>query len=172
MAHNAFRRRGDLDGKVAFAFRPAAGPAKRVYGLVKVTLGQVPLAFRVNRIVHVHHLGEEQKAQRGLGFVRVDKVGAEHAAAVGGAEELAHAAMPVNHAENAGELVALLEFLHGRFEHPQLAVIVDDELLAETVVPQAEHHVNHHLAHHVLAHDDRAGHAQVVIRVAAVHQGR
>ncbi len=89
-----------------------------------------------------------------------------------GAEELAHAAVPVDHPEDAGKLVALLELLDGRFEHPQLAVVVDDDLLAEAVVPQAQHHVDHHLAHHVLAHDDGAGHAHVMIRVAAVVQRR
>ena len=33
-------------------------------------------------------------------------------------EELAHTAVPVDHPEDAGELIALHEFLHSRFEYP------------------------------------------------------
>ena len=51
-------------------------------------------------------------------------------------------------------------------------MVVDDELLAKAVVPQAEHDIDHHLPHHVLAHDHRAGHAHMMIGVTPIHQRR
>jgi hypothetical protein len=51
-------------------------------------------------------------------------------------------------------------------------VVVEDDLLAETIVPQAQHHVDHQLSQHVLPDDDGAGHPQVVVWMRAVHERR
>jgi len=135
LADHALGGGGDLDGEVAFALRPAARPPERVDRLVKVALGQVGLALGVHGMVHVDHLGVQQQAEGGLGLVGMDEVGAHLPAALGRAEELAHAPVPVDHPEDARQLVALHELLDGRLEHPQVAVVVDDQLFAEAVVP-------------------------------------
>ena len=91
---------------------------------------------------------------------------------VGRPEEVLDAAVPLDDLEDAGQLVALDELVQGRLEHPEVAVVVDDDLLAETVVPQAEHDVDQHFLDHFLAEDDRARHADMVVGMPAVHQGR
>jgi len=78
--------------------------------------------------------------------------------------------VPIDNAKDPGQLVALRELLDGRLEHPQLAVVVDDDLLAEPIVPEPQHHVDQHLPNHHLAHDDGARHTQVMVWVAAVHE--
>src|SRR5512139_2110523 len=87
-------------------------------------------------------------------------------------EEFTHAAVPVDHPVDTRQLVALLKLLDCRFEHPQLAVIVDDELFAETIIPKAQHDINHHLTHHMFAHNYGTGHSQVMIRMSTVHKRR
>ena len=51
-------------------------------------------------------------------------------------------------------------------------MVVEENLLAEAVVPQAQHHVNQQFAGHVLTDNDRAWHAQVMVGVRAVVQRR
>ncbi len=51
-------------------------------------------------------------------------------------------------------------------------MVVDEDLLAESIVPQAEHDVDHELASHILPNGDRARHAHVVVGMRAVVQRR
>ena len=140
--------------------------------LLKWPAGQVVLGLGLDRVAHVDHLGEEEQPDRRLGLVGVDELGVPLAAHVLGAEEVLHRAVPVDDAVDAGQLVALEELVQRRLEHPQLAVVVDDDLLAEAVVPQAEHDVDESLLDHLLAQHHGARHAEVVVGMAAVHERR
>ena len=103
---------------------------------------QERLPLLVLGIGHVDHpLGEEQKPQRGLMLGGVDEVGLP-AGPLARREELPHAPVPVEDLVDPGELIAVHELVQGGLQHPQLPVVVDDELLAEPVVPQAQHHVD------------------------------
>jgi hypothetical protein len=172
LADHALGRGRDLDGEVALALGPAAGPRERVDRLVEVAVRQVALALGVDGVLHVHHVGVEQQSERGLGFVCVDEVGVQLAALFLGAEELAHGPVPVDDAEDPGQLVALLELLDRRLEHPQVTVVVDVDLLPESVVPEPQHDVHEQLSGDVLTNDDGAWHAHVVVGVGAVVEGR
>ena len=80
--------------------------------------------------------------------------------------------MPVHDLEDTGELEALHELMEGGFQHPQLAVVVDDDLLSVAVIPETEHDVDESLNHHLLRDHDGSGHADVVIGMAAVVERR
>ncbi len=96
------------------------------------------------------------------------EVGVPLAAFLLGAEELAHRPVPVNDAEDPGQLIPLLELLDGRLQHPQMTVIVNHDLLAKTIVPQPQHHVDQQLAGHVLTNGNGARHPHVVIGMRTV----
>ena len=136
-ADHTFRGGGDFDGKMALRLPTSGWGARTDRQIYRSDLPAGRFALGIHGVVHVHHLGVEQQAERGLGFIGMHEVGVHLPAALHRAEEFAHAAVPVDHPEDAGELIALLEFLHSGFEHPQLPVVVDNQLLAETIIPQA-----------------------------------
>jgi len=50
-------------------------------------------------------------------------------------EELPYSAVPIHHLEHTGQVIPLHELLQRSFEHPEMAMVVDYDLLAESVVP-------------------------------------
>ncbi|MPM14496.1 hypothetical protein SDC9_60860 [bioreactor metagenome] len=80
--------------------------------------------------------------------------------------------MPFNHAEDTRQLIALAEFLNRAFQHPEVAVVIDEDDLAVAVVPKPQHGIDQHLLDRFFGHDDRARHADVVVRVPAVVERR
>ena len=150
---------------------PAGEPINPI-PLVKVAIRQVVYPLCVDCVAHVHHFRVQEQSQGCLRLVGVHKVGIPLATLRRGPEELAYGAVPIEDAEYAWQLVSLLELLDGRFQHPQVPVVVDVNLLSEAIVPQAQHHVDEQLPRHVLADRNGTGHTHVVVRVRAVVQRR
>ncbi len=130
-----------------------------------MAVGQIVHALSVDGVRHIDHVWEEVQAQRRLGLFGVHKIAAPVPALRLGIKELAHGAVPVHHAKDTRELIALAELLHGAFEHPEVAMIVEDDLFAEAIVPQAEHHIDEHFSRHILTDGHSAGHTVVVVGV-------
>ena len=78
--------------------------SERINRFVEVSVGQIAARFGVHRFLHIHHFGEEVQRERRFRFVGVDKVRVPAAAVFFRAEHFAHAAMPVEHAKDAGQL--------------------------------------------------------------------
>src|SRR5665811_2038463 len=169
LADDALRRAEELDGEMLFGLRPALRTMVAVDRVVEVAWRHVLLGLGLDRLRHVDHLGEQRQPQRGLRLVGVDERRVPPTALLGGAEEVLDRAVPVDDADDGGNLVALEELVQSRLEHPQLAVVVDDDHLTEAVVPQTEHDVDKRLLHHRLAQHDRAGHADVMVGMTAIH---
>jgi len=164
--------RGEFDRGVTLAFAPAARAGKGIDRLVEMAVRQESLHFGLRGIVHLDEARLEQQHHRSLGLVGVNEIIVPFAAARLGAEKLAHRTVPVEGAEDAGQVPGLLQLLDRRLHQPGVAVIVDQDLLAETVVPEADHHIDEVALDHLILEMDRTGHADVVVGMAAVIEGR
>jgi hypothetical protein len=96
----------------------------------------------VHRPLQDQHVRETEESEGSLGLVGMDEVGDEPAPAIVGSEELTHDPVPVDDPEVSGELICVLEPLDGRLQDPELPVVVQDDLLAEAIVPQAQYGVH------------------------------
>ncbi len=75
--------------------------------------------------------------------------------------------MPVDHTVDARELIAFLELLDGGFQHPQMSMVVEEDLFSESIIPQAQHDIDEHLTRNIFSNRCSARHAVVVIGVGA-----
>ena len=86
-------------------------------------------------IFHFYHLGKQLKAQRGFGFIGMDKTIFELAAVFPGFKEFPHGPVPFQRDINARQLKRIHKSLDGLFDFVLLCVIVYPYLLAEAVIP-------------------------------------
>ena len=73
-------------------------------------------------------------------------------------EELPYCTVPIHHLEYAGQMIPLHKLLQCSFEHPELSVVVNYDLLSESVVPEAQHYIDQGLPDYFFRHDDSSGH--------------
>lgn len=172
VSHHAFRRTEALDHAVALGLGPFVGAVEGVHTAVIEALIQHThtLGLGIDDAAHVHHAGEHQQSRRGFRLVRMDKGSADEVRplAAQGVEKLADRAVPLHYGGEGGQLVALEELLDGGLYHPIHTVVIDQNDLTEAIVPQAKHYIDQRVHDGLLAGHHCAGHAQVVIGVAAV----
>ena len=99
------------------------------------------------------------------------KVRVKFSPSVGSGKKLTDPAVPIQDTINARKLIFFLEFLNRRFEHPQLAMVVDEDLFSEAIIPQAKHHLHHNFSGQLFFQHDGSRHAQMMIGMRPVIVG-
>ena len=102
----------------------------------------------------------------------MDEVGLQRVVTVGDVEKLPYRPMPVDDLHDRRYLVPLHELLDRADQHPEVAVVVHNHHFAVAVVPETQHDGDHHFLYHFLGDHHRAGHAQMVMGVSAIVEGR
>ncbi len=142
-----------------------------VYCVVKVTGGQETFRFGFLGHGHFNHsLGEHQESNRCFGLIRMDKRRFKRALLGLGIEKLPDCPVPVENLKDTRELVSIHKFVQGRLHDPELAMIVDDDLLPEPVVPESKHNINQHLFNYILGDVYRSRHPYVMIGMRTIAQ--
>ena len=123
--------------------------------------------------VHIDHLREQQLRHGCLCLIGVDERRI-HAVCVlvFRREKLAHGAVPFHSHHDGRQLVPLEKFLNGCLDHPFVAMVVDKDHFAVSVVPEAEHGIDQRLLHDLVRHDDCARHANMMVGMPAIIERR
>lgn len=80
--------------------------------------------------------------------------------------------MPLYDCSKGGKLVALAKFLNGGFQHPVHAMVVNKNDFTEAIIPQPKHYVDQRIYQSGLIDDYRTGHANVMVGVTTIVEGR
>ena len=125
------------------------------------------------RSVHIDHLREQQLRHGCFRLIGVDERRV-HAVCVlvFRREEFAHGAAPFHSHHDGGQLIPLEEFLNGCLDHPFVTMVVDKDHFAIPIVPEAEHGIDQRLLHDLMRHNDRARHADMMVRMPAIVERR
>src|SRR5512139_2109940 len=79
--------------------------------------------------------------------------------------------MPIQDPKDSRQMVPFHKLLQRCLEHPQLTMVIDDELFSETVIPQSKHDVDQCLPHHFFRHDHGSRHPKMMIGMTAIIEG-
>src|SRR3990172_8285898 len=129
------------------------------------------MCFRVHCIFHVNHLGEKAKREGCLGFVGMDKGSLERAAMCLVFDNRLDGIIPIEVDQNGWDLIFLRKAMHGCWNNIFLPMTVEQDLFSEARVPKSRNDRTQVCCESFFIHRDRAGHSNVMIRMASKPDG-